>query len=102
MLPSSPRMWHAAGNAFRGAYEVEVTCRAACEVGMPETELERRVDLLEKTVMGPNGLTEQVAQLRADVGGIRTDLSALRGEFLQHRAETRGEFVSFRQEVKDE
>ena len=62
---------------------------------MQAAYLKKRVELLENTVDGSNGLSEQF-------GGLRTDLATFREQFLQFQGETRGELSAIRQEMKHE
>ena len=62
---------------------------------MQAANLKNRVELLEETVDGPNGLSEQI-------GGLRTDLTTFREHFLQFQDEARGEFFAIRHEMKGE
>lgn len=47
---------------------------------MPTDSLERRVEMLEHTIAGPNGVTAQIAGLRSDTASLRADLAELRRE----------------------
>ena len=69
---------------------------------MPPPDLTKRVEILEKTVSGPDGLVEQVALLRDDVSSIGSDLRSLRTEFQQFKGETRAEFSAVREEMRTE
>ena len=62
---------------------------------MSPVNLTKRVEMLEETVDGPNGLVEQVDRLRGDVSLLRTDL-------LQFKDETRVEFSAVREEMLSE
>lgn len=68
--------------------------------------LERRVEMLEKTVGGPGGLVEQVAALRADLSDLRTQFLAFRdyviGEFSAVRREIKAECQAVRDELRAE
>jgi hypothetical protein len=64
------------------------------EDAMQADYLNRRVEILEKTVDGANGLVEQVALLRTDVREFRAD-------FLQFKDETRAEFSAVRHEMRE-
>ena len=69
---------------------------------MRHASLEKRVEVVENTVYGPEGVLEQLGHLRADVTDLRADVQAFRGEFLQFKGETRDEFSALRQEMRAE
>jgi hypothetical protein len=54
---------------------------------MPTPTLTKRVETLEDTVSGPDGMLQR--------------LDGLTGEFLQFRAETRAEFSAVREEMRE-
>ena len=88
---------------------------------MSPVNLTKRVELLEETVDGPDGLVAQVDRLRGDVsslhmdflqfkddtrvessavrGEMRSEFSAVRHEVWELRQEMRAEFVAVRSEM---
>ena len=61
---------------------------------MSPVNLTKRVEMLEETVDGPNGVVGQVDRLRGDVSSLHMD-------FLQFKDETRVEFSAVRREVAE-
>ena len=59
---------------------------------MTSRPIEKRVETLENTVMGPGGVLEQLGELRSDVADLST-------QFLQFRDETRAEFSAVHQKL---
>lgn len=76
---------------------------------MPDHSLGKRVDVLEQTVFGPDGVMQQVGALRQELAGTRTEMRAefaavrdeMRTEFAAVRGEMRTEFAALRGEMKE-
>ena len=64
---------------------------------MPDRSPGKRVDVLEQTVFGPDGVMQQVGALRQELSGTRTEM---RAEFAAVRDEMRTEFAALRGEMK--
>ena len=77
---------------------------------MQDHSLGGRVDVLEQTVFGPDGVTQQIGALRHELAGtrteMRTDFAAVRDEmqteFAAVRREMRTEFAAVRDEMQTE
>ena len=66
---------------------------------MQSASLEKRVEVLENTVLGVGGIQDRLGLLQADVTELRAEVQTFRGEFLQFKDETRVEFSAIRQEM---
>lgn len=73
---------------------------------MVKVTLEKRVEMLEETMGGGDGVTARLGRVEARLGHvearlghIETEVREFRGEFLQFRDETRGEFSAVRGEM---
>ena len=69
---------------------------------MRSASLEKRVEVLENTVLGVGGIQDRLALLQADVTDLRAEMQTFRGEVLQFKDETRVEFSAIRQEMAAE
>ena len=66
---------------------------------MVKATLEKRVEMLEETVGGADGVTARLGRVETRLGHVETEVREFRGEFLQFRDETRGEFSAVRGEM---
>lgn len=68
---------------------------------MPSDALAKRLEIVEITVESLAGLPMQVASLDTRVASLDTRVASLELQFMQFRAEVRGEFSALRTEVRD-
>ena len=68
---------------------------------MRDGGLAKRVDMLENTVNGPDGIGAKVDRLEVRVDVLQSDLSTFRTEFLHFRDWTTVEFSAVRREMAD-
>ncbi len=66
---------------------------------MVKATLEKRVEMLEETVGGADGVSARLGGIETRLGHVETEVREFRGEFLQFRDETRGEFSAVRGEM---
>jgi|GEM_PF-5272755 len=66
---------------------------------MVKATLKTRVEILEDTVCGADGVTARLGRVETRLGHVETEVRGFRGEFLQFRDETRAEFSAVRDEM---